>query len=149
MEGFLLPYAPPFKVSEKKDDKEEKNRLPLRLMSLKNGVRDVAKAIAVVGPDLRNVSSLLLMIFIWITGIYNPSIFLKRCNILSTLKVKYLELDKLCLSLLLKHWCLEKHSFEKSLFLEIFFRWIDEEGCQRKQGWQEKQEKQTDGRSGI
>ena len=29
---------------------------PLRLMVMKNGVRDITKAVAVVGPDLTNVS---------------------------------------------------------------------------------------------
>ncbi len=32
---------------------------PLRLMAMRNGVRDITKAAAVVGPDLTNVSSLI------------------------------------------------------------------------------------------
>ena len=57
MEGFLLPYAPPLKV--KKEEKKDKHRIPRRLMVLKNGVRDVSKAISVVGPDLSNVSGII------------------------------------------------------------------------------------------
>ena len=30
---------------------------PLRLMAIKNGIRDITKAMAVVGPDLTNVSA--------------------------------------------------------------------------------------------
>ena len=32
--------------------------VPLRLLVMKNGVRDVSKSVPVVGPDLSNVSNL-------------------------------------------------------------------------------------------
>ena len=36
---------------------------PLRLMVMKNGVRDITKAVPVVGPDLTNVRNTTISIF--------------------------------------------------------------------------------------
>lgn len=52
MEGFILPYAPPI---QKKQSGTPVTTPPLRLLTLKNGVRDIRQAVSVVGPDLTNV----------------------------------------------------------------------------------------------
>ena len=57
MEGYLIPYAPPIRKSAfgKKEISAAAKRAPLRLLTMRNGVRDVSKAVAVVGPDLSNM----------------------------------------------------------------------------------------------
>ncbi|CAD5115835.1 DgyrCDS4773 [Dimorphilus gyrociliatus] len=52
MEGYLLPYAPPM---QKKISSTPASNPPLRLLTLKNGVRDIRQAVSVVGPDLTNM----------------------------------------------------------------------------------------------
>lgn len=55
MEGSIITYAPPI---YKKQSSAPATIPPLRLLTLKNGVRDIRQAVSVVGPDLNNVSKI-------------------------------------------------------------------------------------------
>ncbi|XP_013404290.1 uncharacterized protein LOC106169385 isoform X2 [Lingula anatina] len=50
MEGFLIPGVPPLKTKEKPH-----GHVPLRLTVMKNGEKEMYKAVQVVGPDLTNM----------------------------------------------------------------------------------------------
>lgn len=54
MEGYLVAFAPPL-VKKETSTISQSGNAPLRLLVLKNGIRDISKAAAVVGPDLNNM----------------------------------------------------------------------------------------------
>ncbi|XP_036360712.1 doublecortin domain-containing protein 1-like isoform X2 [Octopus sinensis] len=54
MEGYLIPNAPPLSKNSKNNNKLS-GMAPIRLMVLKNGERNLSKAVPVVGPNVINM----------------------------------------------------------------------------------------------